>query len=294
MGLSDRIEHALLRAFVGVVSRLSARSGRALARGLGDLAFDVVRIRRSVTLGNLEAAFPERTDADRRRIARGAYRSFAQTSVDLARMNRLPREARLAMGDVAHREHLEAVASAGRGAILLTAHFGNWEWLGSLPAALGHRTKAIVGEHHNKLAGAYIDSIRARLGVGTLPAEKGLKDLILAMREGNLVVIVGDQDAGRDGVFVELMGRPASTAVGPVRLARRFGVPILQGFAVRLPDGRLRAEFLPPLLVPRGEDEGEDIRCHTEILTRNLEAFIRRYPEQWFWMHRRWKTRPRP
>jgi Kdo2-lipid IVA lauroyltransferase/acyltransferase len=289
---SDWLEYAALSALFAFCRALPRGAALAMGRGIGDLLFDGIRIRRSVCLDNLRSAFPEKTDRETRRIARACYRNFAQTAVESARFPNLTKEEIVGLGEIRGRKHVEWVAAQGRGGILLTGHFGNWEWGGALLPALGYPTQVVVGEQHNQRVGALMDRVRRASGVGVLSAEKDLRGIIAALGRGDLVAIVADQDAGRDGIFVDFLGRSASTAVGPVRLARRFGVPILPGFALRLPDGRYRLELRAPILVPPDQPEQEVVQAYTEIWSRMLEEYVRRYPEQWFWMHRRWKTRP--
>jgi KDO2-lipid IV(A) lauroyltransferase len=150
----------------------------------------------------------------------------------------------------------------------------------------------VVGEQRNRLVEALMDRVRRSRGLSILSAERDLRGLMGALRRREFVAIAGDQDAGRDGIFIDFLGRPASTAVGPVRLARRFGVPILMGFALRRQDGGMRLELQPPIVVPQDGDESEVVLKYTRSWSATLEEYVRRYPDQWFWMHRRWKTRP--
>jgi KDO2-lipid IV(A) lauroyltransferase len=150
----------------------------------------------------------------------------------------------------------------------------------------------VVGRQRNPLVEALMDKVRRTGGVGILSAERDLRGIMQTLRRGEFVAIVGDQDAGRDGIFVDFLGRKASTAVGPVRLARRFRVPILMGFAIPLSGARIRIEALPPFLVPTDGPEEEVVYEYTRRWSDDLERYVRRYPHLWFWMHRRWKTRP--
>ncbi len=289
---SDWVEYAALSSFLRLARSIPRRAALAMGRGIGDVLFDLVRIRRTVCLDNLRKSFPEKGEEEILQVARSCYRNFAQTAIEAARLPHLSKETIIGMGEIRGREHVEWIAAQGRGAILLTGHFGNWEWGGALLPALGYPTQVVVGRQHNRRVGDLMDRIRRGTGVGVLSAETDLRGIMKALRRGDLVAIVADQDAGRDGVFVEFMGRPASTAVGPVRLAQRFGVPILPGFTLRGPDGRYRLELRPPILVPAGREETAVIVAYTELWSRMLEEYVREYPEQWFWMHRRWKTQP--
>ncbi len=294
--IGERLELAGLRALFGFWRSAPRVLAFSSGNRLGDLLFDIVRLRRAVALANLRASFPEKGEGEIVEIGRACYRNFARTVVEFARLPGMSREERLGAFDIVGREHLDAVIAMRRGAILLSGHFGNWEWMGTSFPLIGQPTCFVVAEQHNPLVGAFIDRWREGLGVGILSAERDLRKILESLRNRALVAILGDQDAGRDGIFVDFLGRPASTAVGPVRLARRFGVPILQGFAIRQPRGRFRLDLSPPIVVPP-EGEGEDdmvIRSYTELWSRRLEEYVRRYPDHWFWMHRRWKTQPEP
>lgn len=290
--IEDHVELAALRILFGLFRFTPRAFAYACGDRIGDGLLNVLRLRRAVTIENLHLAFPEKSEEEIVRIARACYRNFVRTVVEFARLPRMSPKERLDGLDISGREHLDSVIAMKRGGILLSGHFGNWEWLGSLFPLIGQPTFFVVAEQHNRLVGEYMDRCRESLGVGILSAETDLRGILQALRGGALVAILGDQDAGRDGIFVDFLGRPASTAVGPVRLARRFGVPILQGFGIRLPDGSCRLDLTPPILVPDDGDEDDVIRTYTEIWSRRLEDYVRRYPDHWFWMHRRWKTRP--
>lgn len=290
--LSDRMEYIALSGFFRLCRLLPSTAARRLGRALGDLLYDVIGIRRAVALSNLRASFPEKSASEIRRIARSCYRNFATTAVDFARQGDRSNEELLASSEILNLQHLDAVASIDRGAILLTGHFGNWEWMGTLFPALGFPTCAVVGRQRNRLVEALMDRVRRTRGLRILSAERDLRKIMEALRSKEFVAIAGDQDAGRDGVFIDFLGRPASTAIGPVRLARRFQVPILIGLSVRSADGSLRLELQPPILVPQDGDESEVILEYTRRWSAILESYVRRYPDQWFWMHRRWKTQP--
>jgi KDO2-lipid IV(A) lauroyltransferase len=289
----DAIELAALRAFFALARNVGEREVGRLGSRVGDLLFDAIGIRREVTLANLRGASPEMNESERQRIGRSCYRHFATTAIEFARLPRLSPEERLRHCDLIGMENVEEIAAQGEGAILVTGHFGNWEWIGSILPHLGYPLQVVAGVQRNKPVGALIDEIRLSLGVGVLSAVHDLRGILQALSRREFLAMVADQDAGGDGIFVDFLGRPASTAVGPVRLARRFGVPILMGFARREPDGRLRIEFLPSFRVPGEGDEAEILRLFTARWSGILEQQVRACPEQWFWMHRRWKTEPR-
>jgi len=262
--------------------RVGAMAG-ALAHALG--------ARRRVAEENLRLAFPELDARARGAILRAHYRELGTVVAEYARLADL---ARAPLGEaiaaVRGLEHIEAARAAGRGGILLTGHFSNFELLGAW-LAQRHPVDAVVRALSNPRVEAWIARERRRAGFGLIDAGRGLRALYQALRANRLVAILADQDARRAGVFVPFLGRPASTPVGPARLALATGAPILMGFVTRAADGRLELEVEPPLAAGdrRAPQAAERL---TALHTARLEAWVRRRPELWFWLHRRWKTRP--
>ncbi len=289
----DAVECAALRALFWVCARIGEDSLTRFGNFLGDLVYDVVRVRRDVTHANLRRAFPDWDDLRIRRTSRECYRTFAKTVVEFARLPAMGEAELVARVAIEGREWLEQIRNGGTGAILLTGHFGNWEYLGALFPAMGMPIDVVVAEQRNRKVDAVMNRIRRSRGVGVLSAVSDLRGIYRSLKAGRLVAIVADQDAGRDGIFVDFLGTPASTAIGPAVLARRFGVPILQGYATRVGPGRHRMELIRPIRVETSGDEASAVRAATESWVRALEAQVRARPDHWFWMHRRWKTRPR-
>jgi KDO2-lipid IV(A) lauroyltransferase len=225
-------------------------------------------------------------------ILREHYRELGRIAAEYARMpelvRALPGEV---VAEVRGEEHLETALSGGRGAILLTGHYGNFELLG---AWLGrrHPVDFVVKPLNNPHTERWILRQRERSGVGTLRSDLHVRRVYEALRANRWVAMLADQDARRAGIFVPFMGRPASTATGPARIALATGAPIVMGFAVRGADGRHVLEIDPPYFAEgRGDAAVERV---TAWHTARLEAWVRRHPYNWFWLHRRWKTIPRP
>lgn len=275
-----------------LLSRLSWDGARRLGRFLGVIAFDLVRIRRRETLENLAASFPELGKTARVRMARECYRGFGATFLEIFLLPRLRAcdfSERIRFSDP---ESFARIRAEGTGAVLLTGHLGNWELGGAAAAALGHPTWVLVARQRNPRVDEYVRRAREDAGMRVLYVEEGLRAGLRVLRRGEFLVFLFDQDAGRDGVFAPFFGRPASTPLGPFRFARLARCPILMGLCRREADGRYFVELPPPLWVrtdlPPEAAEREALRAANSL----LEDAVRRYPEQWFWMHRRWKTRP--
>jgi KDO2-lipid IV(A) lauroyltransferase len=190
---------------------------------------------------------------------------------------------------------LQAALEMGRGVILVTGHYGNWEIAAAAVAARGVPIAAIVRRQGNRLVDARLDGLRRHLGVETIYQSDAPSRVPRVLRKGGVVGIVGDQDARRAGLFVPFFGRPASTHRGPALFALKLRAPVFACVARRLPGavGRyvVAGEQIDP---PRTGELEADVRALTAALAARLEAEIREAPEQYFWFHRRWKSKPPP
>jgi len=290
--LAHRAQYIGFRFLLVLLSRLSSRGTIRLGRFLGVLTFDWIRLRRRVALENLSHAFPEWTPERRLSVARECYRQFGITFLELCRLPRMKREEIQRRVRFSDPEMLETARREGHGAVLLTGHFGNWEMMGSAVALRGYPTWVLVRPMRNRLVDTHVTAAREGGGMRVLPIDGGLRPILRALRGNGFVAFLADQDAGRDGLFVPFLGRPASTPVGPARFARAAGAPIIVGYGVRQAGGDYRLELHGPLRVRKDLPAEEAEREATRQTVQLLEEVIRTHPEQWFWMHRRWKTRP--
>ena len=263
-----------------------------LARGtwIGARLYDL-GIRRDVADANLKIAFPDWSPDERADVLRRHYEELGRVWVEYGRLAEL---ARAPLGEVVtevrNDHHVEEWSARRTGAVMLTGHFGNFELSGAFFTRYAP-IDFVVKRMSNPGVEALIRRMREDAGVGVIHTGPGMRRAHAALQERHWVAMVGDQDAGRRGMFVPFMGRIASTAVGPARLAIQAGVPILMGFPVREDDGRYRIEVEEPLL-PGNPDDPDAVRSLTLRHVAVLEKWIRRYPHMWFWLHRRWKTRP--
>jgi Kdo2-lipid IVA lauroyltransferase/acyltransferase len=249
-------------------------------------------VRRGVVEENLRLAFPERDDAWRAAVARGAYRHLGRESAAMLRLARLDPAAVVERTVTRGWDALQEALAEGRGVLLVTGHYGNWEIAAATVASRGIPVAAIVRRQANRRVDARLDATRHRLGVETVSQRDAPTRVPRLLRRNGVVGIVGDQDARRAGVFVPFFGRPASTHRGPALFALRFGAPVFACVARRLPGPEVRYEVSGSRVeVPRSGDLEADVRALTAELAARLEAEIRVAPEQYFWFHRRWKSR---
>jgi KDO2-lipid IV(A) lauroyltransferase len=250
-------------------------------------------IRHATVADNLRRAFPDRDAAWLREVERGAYRHLGREAAAMIRLSGLDAAAVVERTETRGWEELQDALSGGRGVILATGHYGNWEIAAAAVAARGVPVAAIVRRQGNRLVDARLDQARRNLGVETVSQREAPSRIPRVLRANGVVGIVGDQDARGAGVFVPFFGRPASTHRGPALFALRFGAPVFACVARRLPGPGVRYEVSGSRVeVPRTGDLEADVRTLTAALAARLESEIRRDPQQYFWFHRRWKTAP--
>ena len=266
---------------------------RWLGRVLGRLVFEVLGYRKSVTLGNLRRAFPEKSDEELRLIARGAYENVA---ISLFELVWFPRMTPDRLRRLVHFDRPELVREAyqeGKGVLLLTAHFGNWELLAQcIIVVFGFPVSVIVKTQANRLIDRRINKRRTRLGNKIIPMETSLREVLRALRDKEAVGLVADQAAPKENVPVEFFGTMVPTHQGPSVFSLKMGSPIVAIFSVRRPDGTYD---MHTFRVPSADLHGYDETNATELTRRHVritENIIRQYPDQWMWMHKRWKHVP--
>lgn len=290
MKATHALEAFLARGLATGLGSMDWRAAHAVGERLGDLARGL-GLRRRVAEDNLARAFPERDDAARAAILVAHYRELGRVVTEYARMPDLVAADGAPIVRAIHgREHLEAARGLGRGVILLTGHYGNFELLGALLGRM-HPVDFIVKPLSNPAMEAWLVDLRRRSGVGLLPIGSGVRGAFASLRANRWIAMVADQDARRHGVFVPFLGRPASTPTGPAELSMRTGAPIVMGFVTRQADGTLELEIQPALPRPDGDGPAAVLEL-TARHTAGLEQWVRRHPEMWFWLHRRWKTAP--
>ena len=260
---------------------------------MGAFVFDVFGYRKDVTLGNLRRAFPEKSDDEIERIARGAFKNVGISLFELVWYPRMSREQ---VGKSMHFDNPDVLRNAhkkGKGLLILTAHFGNWELLGgSIAAELGIPVSGIARTQANRLVDRSIRERRMRFGNKVIPMETSLREVMKALRNGEAVGIVADQAAPKENVLIEFFGTKLPTHQGPSVFSLKMGSPLVAVFSVRRPDGSYDA-FVQE--VPSADLKDYSDENVTELTRRHVkitEDFIRRFPDQWMWMHKRWKHLP--
>ena len=290
--LRHRLEFGALRIILGVLARLPEAVGARCGAAAGWFAGSVLRIRRRHVEEHLELV-PGVDEAARARIARASYAHLGRELAAFARMSRWPAAEIERRIDFVGFEEVRKEAEGEHGAILLTAHLGNWEMAGAGIAALGIPLAVVMKGMSNPLVERDLFSRRQRLGMEVVEMSAAPREVMGLLRKGRVTALLWDQNAHRRGAFVPFLGKAASTHRGPAFFALRTGAPVFVGFALREPGWRHRYTLEAHRLeIERTGDPAEDERLMIRGYNRLLEAAIRTSPDQYFWHHRRWKTRP--
>jgi KDO2-lipid IV(A) lauroyltransferase len=289
--IRHRIEYFCTKALVSFVQILPYQLSIRLGSFLGDLTFSLFRIRRKVSLENLKRAFGEKYDKkELRKIAREAYRNIGRGFVEYAmfpvlKSNKLDR-----LVEFEGLENIDRALSEKKGAVMIAGHFGSWELMGAAVRHRGYPVDFLVGEQHNLLVDDMMNEYRQLMGIGIIKMGAAARGLIRALRNNRLVAMLSDQDAGKDGTIVNFFGYPASTPKGPAAFALKTDAPIIMGFIIRQNNKKQKIILEKPIHIQRSDNREEDIKNLTQAYTSLLEDYIRKYPDHWFWPHRRWKS----
>jgi KDO2-lipid IV(A) lauroyltransferase len=276
------------------LARLPRRWLDAVGAFLGWLVW-ALRIRRGVVLSNLALAFPEKSEAERREIARRTYANLGRMIPDFLRVPYLSREELERLFVYEGWEGFERAKAAGKGVVACTAHFGNFDLLAAAQTLRGVPITTISRGMGKSKAGDVWSETRRRSGVEELVVRKGetLKAAMRALKTGRVLGYVIDQNQPkRRAVFPTFFGVPAATSPTPAWLALRTGAAVLFTLAIPLEDGRQKVVIEGPLEVPDTGDRDADVLAFMQDLNDRLERYVRLHPDRWYWLHRRWKTRP--
>ncbi len=265
------------------------------AKHIAYLGYTFARKQRKIALESLTIAFgKDKTRGELERIARDCFMFMAKSAVELMFLLDKPELLRKRV-EITGKDNLDAALAKGNGVILVSAHFGNFPLLLARLSLEGYKTSAIMRLMRDPRAEKMFLKKRQRYNVKTIysqPRKACVEETIRALRNNELVFIPIDQNFGTGGVFVEFFGQQAATATGPVVLAQRTKASILPCFILRQEDDTHKIICEPALELEHGRDSQETISINIQKLTSLIEAYIRKYPAEWGWIHRRWKSRP--
>lgn len=265
---------------------------KALFCALAILFYHLSSRHRLITLHNLKRAFPHQSMKELTRLARRVYINLGIVASEFFDLPSIEKNNYHRWVEFEGLEHFYAAKRAGKGVIASVSHFGNWEMMAIAFALAVEPLTIFYRPLDNPRLNEIVTFVRSRPGNILLTKEGSMRKALRALHENRVLCILNDQNVDtREGVFVDFFGHPACTGIGLATLAMHTGAPILPVFMPRLPDGRYRLIFFPPFTAEETGNYEQDIKVNTQRITKILEGMITRYPDQWLWLHQRWKTK---
>jgi Kdo2-lipid IVA lauroyltransferase/acyltransferase len=287
--MRHRLEYALVRALFAAVRVMPDSLARAAGTWLGRAFYVVDRGHRRIAYRNLASAFPARGERERKAIARAAFAHFGRVLVELLKFSTLSDEAMLARVEFDGEDRARLAYAQGRGVLFFTGHFGFWELHALVHALTLEPFSVIARPLDNPYLNTLLEQIRRRTGNPVIYRQGMIRPVMRTLQAGHGIAVLIDQHIQtRDAVYVDFFNRPAATTSAIAALALRTGAPVVPCFALPLGAGRYRMIYERPIEPPR-VDSANAILEFTQRCTDVLEMYVRRHPELWLWMHRRWR-----
>lgn len=292
--LQINLEYLIARSLLALFAVLPLRLALSVGSTMGRIGYFFSGRLCRTGLRNLELAFPDLDARRREELLRGCFRNLGKLLGVFSHFGKSRPEALRELINCRGLEHLEAAEKSGRGVILFTGHIGAWELSSFGLSLFGHPLSFLVRRIDNPKIEALVERSRTRRGNRTIDKRSAAREMLQLLQAGGTLGILVDLNTlDREGIFVDFFGRPASTTFVLAKLALRTGALVLPVFAPwDGPHGRVALTIDEPLSFERTGEEAEDVRRLTQLFTSVVEKYVRQYPEQWLWIHRRWKTRP--
>lgn len=292
--LQIAVEYAVTRSVLVALGLLPRQLALFAGRCVGRIAYGLSDRLRATGHRNLELAFPEWSERERERILRGSFRNLGRLLGEFSQFPRATTQSLQSIIECRGLDNLKAAQESGRGVILFTGHLGAWELSSFALSAFGYPLSFLVRRIDNPLIESLIERTRTRFGNRSIDKRAAMRPMLKTLRAGGTLGILVDLNTQpHEGVFIDFFGIPASTASGVASLALRTGAAVLPVF---IPwDEKQKRSILyidPPLEISPTGNEEEDVREFTALYTYVVESYVRRFPDQWLWIHKRWNTRP--
>jgi len=289
-----RLEFILVWTAVKLLGLPPRSFARFVGAGIGSIALLLTPRLRRIGHLNLALAFPRKSAAEREQILRKLYRNLGWLLAEFCQMPRYTPATADAFIRYEGLEHYLAARDLGKGVLILTGHLGAWELSSFYHSLMGYPMSIVIRRLDNPLVDKLVNRIRCLHGNQVLHKDDFARALLASMRRGETVGILMDTNmTPPQGTFVDFFGHPACTGSGLARVAMKTGAQVLPGFLLWQEASQSYVlRFGAPLTLPASGDLEADALAHTALFTRVIEDYIRQYPDQWLWVHRRWKTRP--
>lgn len=288
----EKIYYQLIRIMFALLSHMPEKWIVIAGNLIGRIWFKMDKRHRKVILSNLELAFGDiQSDSENRELAIKVFQNIAQMPFEIARSMRLNEKNYLEHFRISGLHNLQAALQKGKGVLLLTAHFGNWELLPSVIQLAGYPLNIIYRPLSFKPMDKYLYEYRERFGVKLIPKKKSMRQILQSLDRKEAVGIVLDQDSGMTaGVFTDFFGRKASTSKGLALVALKTGAPVVPGFISRV-NHQYYVEIGTEIPLIKTGNKEQDVAINTQRYNQTIEATVRKNPNQWFWVHNRWKNK---
>ena len=263
-----------------------------IGRRMGGLAYFLNSKRRSIAYANLKSAFPEKNAHEIKKILKAHYKNLGMSVIELLKLPVMGKRYLERHVGIEGLGRIKEARDKGKGVILLGGHFGNWEISSLGISASGQRMYIFAREQKHARLNNLLNRYREMAGSKVIAKGFSVREIIKALRDNSVVAMLIDQDAGANGTFVNFLNRPASMAQGPVTLGLRTGAAVIPTFMRRKDYDRHVVECGEPLQLVNTGDKEKDLKVNLESISDILESYIRRFPEQWLWSHKRWKNSP--
>ncbi len=238
----------------------------------------------------LREAFPLKSDKEIYKLTREINISFGYVAVEFCWFSPKRLEIFEQFIRFSGLENLNEAVSHNKGCIVFTGHFGNWELAAQLLGNLTKRAYAVAKKQKNPFFNNFVNNLRESNFVHLIPMKIALRGIVTAIKENKVILMLGDQSAGKSGVTAQFFDMPASTNPGTAKISLKFNVPVLFAVCYRLQNGAYTFHFDKPIYPAVTSSLDETVGEYTQLFTSKLESWVKKYPEQWFWFHRRWKV----
>jgi KDO2-lipid IV(A) lauroyltransferase len=289
-----KLEYFAVRGIVGAIGLFPLKTSMSIGRNIGNVVGSLIPKLKKTGRRNLEIALSDLSVGEKEKILRGTFESLGRHLGFVSHFRKFEREDIHNLVEVVGKEHFDKAHATGRGILFFTGHFGSWEVFNLLPPAFGYEMNILVRRIDNPLVENFVDKMRTRFGSVTLDKTKSARTMFRVLENGELLGILADLNAQeKEGVFVDFFGIPASTTISIAKLALKTNAVVLPAFAVwNEAKQKYVVHLEPPIDYEKTENAEEDIKFLTQKITTVVEKYVRQFPEQWLWIHKRWNTRP--
>lgn len=288
----DLIIYILIELIGYIVRRVPRNAGLKLGIEVGNLVYLISKKRRNIAINNLSMVFGDKlTEKSIDNIARQSFQNMGKTLIEFLTFPAYSTENLIKMVKIEGENNFINSMTKGKGVIVITAHFGNWELIFHVLSTFTTKLSAIAQSFKNKALNRLVKEYRTSHGGKIIDKKHAVKQSLDLLNDGFCVIILSDQDAGKNGIFIDFLGVPASTAKGPILFALRTGAYVIEIFDIRQKDDSHIISISEPLKLSITGNIERDIETNTTKIVKDLEELIMKYPSQWLWMHNRWKTK---